>query len=198
MKKTLASFLVAFVFLSGGSPAAPANLDLYFSSMEKMVRQQLLTDGGRLYLFGSGNTPCFAASLANPKISAEAGKLLIHFDFSGSMAKELGGDCVGLSEDFPLTVMGVPAYENGWVYLRNIQFSGQSRTDIFNEQIRTFIDERLQRIFRHDVMGNFHLLIEENRDRTPYSIELQAMDIPRIELHQDRLSLDIDFSLTLR
>jgi hypothetical protein len=198
MNKILRSLLVAFAFVTGGSPAVAADLDLYFSSMEKMVRQQLLTDGGRLYLFGGSDTPCLSAFLANPKVSEAAGKLLIRFDFSGSMAGKLGGDCVGISEEFPLTVMGVPAYENGWVYLRNVQFSGQSRTDIFNEKIMAFIDEQLQRIFRHDVMGNIHLLIEENRDRIPFSVELQALDVPRIYLHKDRLSLDLDFSLTLR
>ena len=198
MNKILRSLLVVFAFVTGGSPAVAADLDLYFSSMEKMVRQQLLIDGGRLYLYGGGSTPCFSAFLANPKVSEAAGKLVIRFDFSGSMAGKLGGDCVGLSEEFPLTVMGVPAYENGWVYLRNVQFSGQSRTDIFNEKIMAFIDERLQKIFRHDVMGNIHLLIEENRDRVPFSVELQALDVPRIELHKDRLSLDLDFSLTLR
>lgn len=198
MKRALYSLLVAFPFLAGGSPAVAGNMDIYFSSMEKMVRQQLLTDSGRLYLFGNGRTPCFSAFLANPKVSAVKGKLLVRFDFSGSMAGELGGDCIGLSEEFPLTVMGIPAYEDGWVYLQSVQFSGQSRTDIFNEKIMAFIDERLQKIFRHDVMESVHLLIAENRNRIPFSIELQALDIPRIKLHQDRLSLDLDFSLTLR
>ena len=198
MKKTICSLLVAFAFITGGSPAAAADVDLYFSSMEKMVEQQVLTDGGRLYLFGDRDTPCLSAFLENPKVSESKGKLLIRFDFSGSMAGKLGGDCVGLSEKFPLTVMGVPAYEDGWVYLQSVQFSGQSRTDAFNDKIRVFIDEKLQKIFRHDVMGDIHLLIEENRDRTPFSIELQALDVPRIELHKDRLSLDLDFSLTLR
>jgi hypothetical protein len=198
MKKILCAFLVALAIPSGGSSAVAADLDLYFSSMEKMVKQQVLTDGGRLYLFGDRDTPCLSAFLANPKVSESAGKLLIRFDFSGSMAGRLGGDCVGLSEEFPLTVMGVPAYEDGWVYLKSVQFSGQSRTDVFNDKIRLFIDERLQRIFRHDVMGDIHLLIEENRDRIPFSVELQALDVPRLELHRDRLSLDIDFSLVLR
>ncbi len=198
MKKTLCSLLVAFALLSGRSPAVAADLDITFSSMEKMVRQQLLTESGRLYLFGNGNTPCFSAFLANPKVSAVKEKLLIRFDFSGSMAGELGGDCVGLSEEFPLTVMGIPAYEDGWVYLQSVQFLGQSRTDVFNEKIMAFIDERLQKIFRHDVMESVHLLIAENRDRIPFSIELQALDIPRIELHRDRLSLEIDFSISFR
>jgi hypothetical protein len=198
MKKRLLTILLVCAFLSGGSPSFAADVDLYFSSMEEMVRQQLLTDGGRLYLFGAADTPCFSAFLANPKVSAAKEKLLIRFDFSGSMAKELGGDCVGLSEEFPLTVMGIPAYQDGWVYLRSVQFSGESRADVFNEQIKAFIDERLQKIFRHDVMKSIHLIIEENREKIPFSVELQALDIPRIELHRDRLSLDLDFSLTLR
>jgi hypothetical protein len=198
MKKILRSLLVALAFLSGGSSAAAADVDLYFSSMEKMVEQEVLTDGGRLYLFGDGDSPCLSAFLANPKVSESAGKLMIRFDFSGSMAGQMGGDCIGLSEEFPLTVMGIPVYEDGWVYLQSVQFSGQSRTDIFNDKIMAFIDERLQKIFRHDVMGSVHLLIEENRSRIPFGVELRALDVPRIELHGDRLSLDLDFSLILR
>ena len=112
MKTTLCSLLVALAFLSGGSSAAAADVDLYFSSMEKMVEQQVLIDGGRLYLFGDGDSPCLSAFLANPKVSESAGKLMIRFDFSGSMAGQMGGDCIGLSEEFPLTVMGIPVYED--------------------------------------------------------------------------------------
>ena len=72
---------------------------------------------------------------------------------------------LGLDPGMANALMGSPAYEDGWIYLQSVQFSGQSRTDIFNDKIRAFIDARLQKIFHVIHSDNNFILIQANPER---------------------------------
>lgn len=64
--------------------AVGAELMISYPAIERALGEHVFDqEGGRRYLTGSPETPCFYAFLENPKVSAETGRLKVEAHFSG-------------------------------------------------------------------------------------------------------------------
>ena len=196
MKRT-ALILFAALLLQAG-PVRAAEIHLSFAAMEKLLVQESFDRNGDLYLFGDETTPCLYASLSNPKIAAAGKSLSVRFFFSGRLAREIGDSCVGVGDEFHLTIQGRPAYQGGVLYLTDVRFTERNDGTTFDEYLQEFVDTTIQSIFRHDVGAEINGLIAASRGHIPYTVELTSFDIPRIAVGSDHLAITVDFSLFLR
>src|SRR5205085_5625445 len=96
------------VLLTISSTAVPADLEIRYSALERMVAAQMFTQEGRRYVRGDKAAKCQYAYLEAPKLSAAGERLQVNARFSGSSALDLFSRCVGMGDSFNLTVTALP------------------------------------------------------------------------------------------
>src|ERR1043166_5223740 len=104
----LLAILIAFA-----AAALPADLEIRYSALERMVAAQMFTQEGRRYVRGSQAEKCQYAYLEAPKLSASGDRLQVAARFSGRSAMDLFSRCVGVGDSFNLTVTAVPVPRKG-------------------------------------------------------------------------------------
>src|SRR5438874_661580 len=95
------------------APAFPADLEIRYSALERMVAAQMFTQEGRRYVKGNKAAKCQYAYLEAPKLSAAGDRLEVRARFSGSSAMDLFSRCVGMGDSFDLTITAVPVPRKG-------------------------------------------------------------------------------------
>jgi hypothetical protein len=191
--------IVGLILLLASPGASMAvEVTLHSSAIGKLVEERVFNQDGRKYLFGNPDTRCMRAYLYDPRVSIDAGRLILRSKFNGILGQELNEDCLGLSESFPVTMTGVPYFRGGTMGLEQIQISGLSDIPQFNDYITRFFEEELHRIFSHDLNEEIRNLIAQNRGAIPYDVEVLDLDISRIVAADEILSLWVNFHLVLK
>src|ERR1051326_4283568 len=115
--------VLAIAFLLLAAPALPADLEIRYSALERMVAAQMFTQEGRRYMRGSQTAKCQYAYLEAPKLSAANSRLQVNARFSGSSALDLFNRCVGMGDSFALTITAVPVPRKGSIGFEDTQVS---------------------------------------------------------------------------
>lgn len=88
--------VLAFAFAPAlPAPCRGAQLQVYFSALERILADQVFTQDGRLYMKGDRKNRCNFAYLEKPAVSAANGRLLVQARFSGRSAQNLSGAASG-------------------------------------------------------------------------------------------------------
>ncbi len=171
---------------------------LHYSAIEKILLQEVFNQEEKHFLFGGPEFPCMSAYLSQPVISSEGVRLKLRTLFRGSMAQEYADGCLGVSEEFPVAMTGTPHFQDGTLTLKDVRYSDESRVPQFSEYLSAFVNHELQGVFRYELTRAVDSLIAENQNLIPYHLELSNLDITQIAVLEDRLALQVEFSILLR
>ena len=94
-----------------------ATLEIAYSSLERIIVNRVMTEGGLYYMQGDPSSTCRYAFVQEPRVGAEGGRLRITVLFAGRTGTEVAGQCVGAGDNFDLVISGVPAYSDGDLFL---------------------------------------------------------------------------------
>src|ERR1700735_936743 len=92
------------LLLISAIPARPAELELRYAAIERVIADQLFSQDGRLYVRGNKTTRCKFAYLESPHVGSADGRLRVSARFSGRTALDMMGACVGLGDSFDFTM----------------------------------------------------------------------------------------------
>ena len=179
------------------APAFPADLEIRYSALERMVAAQMFTQEGRRYVRGNQAAKCQYAYLEAPKLSAANGRLQVAARFSGRSAMDLFSRCVGMGDSFDLTVTAVPVPRKGAIAFQDTQVS-TVKDSYYIRRVRSAMMRSFDQDFKIEIRDQARRLLEQSASGAAYQQELKDLDLTAIRVAPDALVLVVDFKLIVK
>ena len=176
-----------FVFLF---PAAAAELELPYATLERIIADQLFTQEGRHYVRGNKSTRCQFAYLEAAHIDAENGRLRVKARFSGRSALDMFGGCVGLGDSFDLVLTASPAAKNGAIIFNDVNVS-TPKDSYYIRRVRLALARSISKDLKIEVRDRARALMASAGDLT-------AFNLAEIHVMPGALLLVIEFKLVVK
>jgi hypothetical protein len=178
--------------------ARPADLEIRYSALERMVAAQMFTQEGRRYVRGNHAAKCQYAYLEAPKLRAAGDRLEVAARFSGSSALDLFGRCVGMGDSFDLTLTAVPVPRKGAIAFQDTQVS-TLKDSYYIRRVRSAMMRSFDQDFKIDIRDQARRLLEQPATAgSIYQQELKDLDLAAIRVTPDALVLVVDFKLIVK
>jgi hypothetical protein len=197
----LCSFRAALVLLAA-APACPAELELRYAAVERVIANEYFSQEGRLYVRGNKAAKCKFAFLESPRVGSAEGRLQITARFSGRSALDMFGRCVGLGDSFDFTMSATPVVRDGALALTNVSLA-VPRDSYYIRRVRRALAASFARDFKIEIRDPARRLIEQSpapagSDPPQFSRELTRFEITGVRAEPSGLVLVIDFSLVVK
>lgn len=188
----LVAVLIAFA-----TAALPADLEIRYSALERMVAAQMFTQEGRRYVKGSQAAKCQYAYLEAPKLKAAGERLQVAARFSGRSAMDLFNRCVGMGDSFDVTLTAVPVPRKGAIAFQDTQVS-TPKDSYYIRRVRSAMMRTFDQDFKIEIKDQARRLLEQPASSGVYQQELKDLDLNAIRVTQDALVLVVDFKLIVK
>jgi hypothetical protein len=176
-----------FLFISM-TPAA--ELELRYSTLERILAEQLFTQEGRLYMRGSKSTHCQFAYLESPHIDADGARLRIKARFSGRSALDVFGGCVGVGDSFDLSVTAAPAVKKGAIAFDDVNIA-TPKDSYYIRRVRAAMARSMSKDLKIEIRDQARKLLAQ-------AGELSSFDLSDVRVTGDSLVLVIEFKLVVK
>ncbi|MBM3795121.1 MAG: hypothetical protein FJW31_13865 [Acidobacteria bacterium] len=192
--------LAAGAWLLAAPPAARAavQVEIHFPVLERAISEQMFAQDGRRYVKGSKADKCSFAYLSKPKLGGWNGKLTIKARFTGRSALDVIGRCIGLGDDFDLTVLAEPHYQSGKLRLKNVSVVTEGKDSMYIRNVRQRLGQSLEREFTYPLDADAKRILEEPKPGSPFKQELRDFGISVIEVTSQAVVLPVDFRLSVK
>jgi hypothetical protein len=177
--------------------ALPADLEIRYSALERMVAAQMFTQEGRRYVRGDRAAKCQYAYLEAPKLSAAGERLQVTARFSGSSAMDLFSRCVGMGDSFNVTITAVPVPRKGAIAFQDTQVS-TAKDSYYIRRVRAAMMRTFDQDFKIEIRDQARRLLEQPTTGAVYQQELKDLDLNAIRVTPDALVLVVDFKLIVK
>ena len=177
--------------------ALPADLEIRYSALERMVAAQMFTQEGRRYVRGDRAAKCQYAYLEAPKLSAAGERLQVAARFSGSSAMDLFSRCVGMGDSFDVDITAVPVPRKGAIAFQDTQVS-TAKDSYYIRRVRTAMMRTFDQDFKIEIRDQARRLLEQPTTGAVYQQELKDLDLNAIRVTPDALVLVVDFKLVVK
>ena len=189
----LVAILIAFA-----AAALPADLEIRYSALERMVAAQMFTQEGRRYVKGNKAARCQYAYLEAPKLRASGERLEVAARFSGRSAMDLFNRCVGMGDSFDVTLTALPVPRKGAIAFQDTQVS-TPKDSYYIRRVRSAMMRSFDKDFKIDIRDQARRLLEQPATSgSVYQQELKDLDLTAIRVTPDALVLVVDFKLVVK
>lgn len=175
-----------------------AEIELRFTTIERIIAAQLFTQDGKHYVRGNPTTRCQFAYLETPHIDSDNGRLRVRARFSGRSALNFGR-CVGLGDSFDLTLIAAPSVRNGAIVLRDVSVT-TPRDSYYIRRVRSALAQSISKDFKIEVKDQAKKLLEslDPPKDALYKQELASFDLGEVRVTADALVLVVEFRLVVK
>lgn len=186
MKKRLVA--LACLLLSTAPVLRAAEIVLEPGAVQKLVKQSLFKDRGRMMLVRGG---C-AVWLAEPVVAFAGKRVQVSARLAGRLGLDTGNGCAGADIASPVRISGVPAAVGGAVRLQDL------RVDVSDPAARDLLDQLgisslLPTVVDLDVRGAVQNLLTQSGSDVQATVE--RFDFQDVSLADGRLAMKFDFRL---
>ena len=194
------AFLLLLLFLSG---ARAAELQIYYTAIQKILAQEVFTTDGRRYVRGNPAAKCSFAYLEHPELHGDNGRLILKARFTGRSALDVLGRCIGLGDSFDVYITAVPYYHNQSIGLRDVRVEGRAargepRTGYYVRRVCAAQGDSLREQFDYRVGDQAKRLLEQTAPQAAYRQELLDFFVPQIRVMPDALIVTVDLRLAVK
>lgn len=194
----LATTAAAVWLLAAGIAAAAVQVEIHFPVLERALAEQMFSQDGRRYVKGSKAERCSFAYLSKPSLGGWNGKLTIKARFTGRSAVDVLGRCIGLGDDFAVTVLATPHYQSGKLRLKDVSVVTEGKDSLYIRNVRQRLGSTLEREFFYALDADAKRLLEETRPGAPYKQEVRDFGISQIGVTNEAVVLTLDFRLAVK
>lgn len=181
-----------------GTASAAVQIEIHFPVLERAIAEQMFSQDGRKYVRGSKADRCTFAYLSKPKLGGFNGKLTIQARFTGRSALDVFGQCIGLGDDFGLTIVATPHYDAGKLKLKDVSIVTEGRDSLYVRNVRQKLGQSLEREFFYQLDTDARRLLEESKPGAPYSLHVSGFGISQIGVTGEAVVLTLDFRLAVK
>ncbi len=194
----LPSRLVCAAVLFTGAARPAVLLELHFSVLENALARQAFTVEGRRYVKGSKDTKCSFAYLANPKIGSSNGQITVKTRFSGRSAVDVFNRCIGLGDEFDVTIYATPFYKRGNLALKDVTVSTSGKDSLYIRRVRQALAESIGKDFSYPLEQAARAILEEQRPGVEHRRSMSDFAVYRVTITEQALVLTLDFRLSVK
>ncbi len=181
------------------APAAYAvDLQIQFGALERMLGEQVFSQDGRRYVYGTASTKCNFAYLEKPRVQGVDGRLRIQAKFTGRSALNMFGQCVGLGDAFTVAITATPQYKDGAIGMANVTAASADHTGYYVRRVCEALSASLGRDFKYPIATAAKSALEDPGAQPGYKRELRNFQVTNIRVTNDALVLSMDFELTVK
>lgn len=178
-------------------PAFAVDVEIRYNVLEKMIGEQAFTTEGKRYVQGTKDQKCRYAFLEKPKLSNAGDRIQLKVNFSGKTALDMFGHCVGVGDQFELTIISKPFVDKGVIAFEPFQVN-TPRDSFYIRRVRTALVETLNKEFRIDIMAQARKLVEAPQQVGSYTQEIKDLKLTAVRVLQDALILGVDFKVVVK
>ena len=185
------------VLLLSTSPIEAATIEIAYTSLERMIVERVMTEGGRHYLEGDPSSTCLYSFIQEPRVNGFAGRLRITVLYAGRAGKEIAGKCVGPGDNFDLEISGVPTYERGEFFLADLKI--QAPDTAYFKIVAPLIERSLQEDMRYPLKDRLDYAASWTSSQTSSgSLALDSLQVSDISVGDTSLAIQFDFGVSIK
>lgn len=188
--------VLSFLALLMPATTVGAELRVYYSALEALLREQVFTDGGRAYVVGDRKTRCNYAYLEKPQVGAQKAQLRVRAHFDSLTALELGGDCVGPAQAFDVSMTGVPVYRDGVLRLEQTQL--EPADGLYGGLIRAVLGDALEQSLQYPLLQDLQRFVRKASMQSPYEVRMRDLDVYTIRVEAEAIVFMFDFIMEVK
>ena len=188
----------AALVLTFSALSSAAELQLYFSVLQRVLADQIFTQDGKLYVKGDAKNKCNFAFLEHPAVAADNGRLLVKARFTGRSAQSLFGRCFGVGDSFEVAILARPQYRDGFLALTDVRVDTPGRDTFYTRRVRAAMASSLASQFKYNVAAEAKRTLEEPKPNNPTRQELRRFDVKDIRVLPDSVVVVLDFQLAVK
>ncbi len=176
------------------SSATASELILEHTAIEKTLKRDVFNaKGGRYHLIDP--TTCAYSYLESPQVSIGAGRLKIKSHFISQVASQVGGECIGTSDEFDITVSGRPVYRNDKLVMDDVKVD-----DATNLAWLPLIEVFIKSVAPHVLEINLKEAIQRmfKDASTPYEVIIEKLVVSKLVAEENKIRATFDFVLQAR
>ena len=190
LKTILLVIFVAWV----NSAVSASELILEHTAIEKTLKRDVFNaNGGRYHLVDS--TTCAYTYLESPQVSIATGRLRIKSHFISQVASQVGGECVGASDAFDITVSGRPVYRNDKLVMDDIRLD-DATNPVWRPLIEVFIKSAGPRVLELNLKEALQRMFKDAS--TPYDVTVEKIRVTKLSAEENKIKATFDFILQAR
>ena len=190
----LKKLIFGIFVVTTGSLASASELILEHTAIEKTLKRDVFNAKGDRYHLVDATT-CAYSYLESPQVSIAAGRLKIKSHFISQVASQIGGECVGSSDEFDITVSGRPVYRNDKLVMDDVKVD-----DVTNLAWLPLIEVFIKSAAPHVLEINLKEAIQRmfKDASTPYEVRIEKILVSKLLAEDNKIKATFDFVLQAR
>jgi hypothetical protein len=190
LKKIIFVIFVACV----SSATSASELILEHTAIEKTLKRDVFNAKGDRYHLVDPST-CAYSYLESPQVSIGGGRLKIKSHFTSQVASQVGGECVGSSDEFDITVSGRPVYRNDKLMIDDVRVDDATNL-AWLPLIEVFIKSAAPHVLEINLKEAIRRMFKDAS--TPYEIIIEKIFVSKIVAEDNKIRATFDFVLQAR
>jgi hypothetical protein len=192
LKRASAIFAISIACVS--SPACASELILEHTAIEKTLKRDVFNaKGGRYHLIDP--TTCAYSYLESPQVSISGGRLKIKSHFISQVASQIGGECVGTSDEFDITVSGRPVYRGDKLVMDDVKVD-DATNPVWRPLIEIFIKSAGPHVLEINLKEAIQRMFKDAS--TPYEVSIDKILVSKLVAEENKIKATFDFVLLAR
>lgn len=176
------------------SAASSSELILEHTAIEKTLKRDVFNaKGGRYHLVDP--TTCAYSYLESPQVSISGGRLKIKSHFISQVASQIGGECVGTSDEFDVIVSGRPVYRNDKLVMDDVRLD-DATNEVWRPLIEIFIKSAGPRVLEINLKEAIQRMFKDAS--TPYEVIIDKIVVRKLLAEDNKIKATFDFVLQAR
>jgi hypothetical protein len=191
MKRNVSAISIA-AFLLLTSSARAVELRVSAEALERTLVKQLFTaEGGRYYIRGKADSPCFAYA-EDPKVSFDADRVVVHVKAHAKLGTSIRGACLGVSLNTEADVSVIPEAEGESIGFRDARVDHLSESKELNYLLVPFLSKKLPQEMKINAAEQLRTVVSTSKQSIGYELKLDEMKIHSMTVSTDTLVVDFD------
>ena len=198
MRKFKILFGIAVLTTIGARPALGVELKISRAALQHTLRQQLFGGaGGRAYLKGSAQTPCFVYA-EDPEVRFETGRILIRMKTHARIGTSVRGACLGVSLAPVSEVSVEPDGEGETLGFKNARLERVSEQRELNFILTPFLSHTVPASMRVNAADLLRKALADSTATAGYKVSLERLKILSVRIVNDDVVIEADGDLSVR
>ena len=190
----LEKLIFAIFVVCISSPGCASELILEHTAIEKTLKRDVFNGkGGRYHLVDPST--CAYSYLESPQVSIAGGRLKIKSHFVSQVASQVGGECVGGSDEFDITVSGRPIYRNDKLLMDDVRVDDATNL-AWLPLIEVFIKSAGPRVLEINLKEALQRMLKDAS--TPYEVIVDKILVSKLIAEDNKIRATFDFVLRAR
>jgi hypothetical protein len=178
------------------TPGEAATIEIAYTSLEKMIVERVMTEGGRHYLDGDPSSTCLYSFIQEPRVDGVDGRLRITVLYAGRAGKEIAGKCVGPGDNFDLEISGIPTYERGEFFLDDLKIDAPDTA--YFKIVAPFVEKTLREDIRYPLKDRLDYAAGWISSQTSSGrLALDSLQVSELSVGREALTIGFDFDVSI-